>query len=179
MTPPFGVAAGSVGHMYSSLTTTSPSARTGYHFIPKPELFGFIAPSAGSSVTAVAPLAESHLSNDASEPLAVPSKMYSYPGSGGGAVYCACAPAGSSAKATRAVSAGPQRARACFERCFICLLPPGLPDRGRWQMHRQDTPLRALVIQIRLTFASEGATLTRWQAELVSHIRRRGRGPEC
>src|SRR5918996_979871 len=123
MTPPFGVATGSVGHMYSSLTTTSPSARTGYHFIPKPEVFGFIAPSAGSSVTAVAPLADSHLSNDASDPPAVPSKMYSNPGSGGGAVYCASAPAGSSATTTRTISAGPQRGRACFERYFIWLLP--------------------------------------------------------
>ena len=75
MTPPFGVASGTSGHMYWSLTTTSPSARTGYHFIPKPEVPGFIAPIAGSSVTAVAPLAESHLSNDASDPVAVPSKM--------------------------------------------------------------------------------------------------------
>src|ERR671922_1175530 len=108
MTPPFGVAP--AGHRYSSLTTTSPSARTGYHFIPKPEVFGFIAPSSGSSVTAVAPLAESHLSNEASEPVAVPSKMYSNPRSGGGAVYCAPA-AGASASATKAASAGPHRAR--------------------------------------------------------------------
>src|SRR5918999_2988175 len=104
MTPPFGVALGVAGHMYSSRTTTSPSARTGYHFMPKPDVFGFIAPSAGSSVTAVAPLADSHLSNDASEPVAVPSKMYSKPGSGGGAVYCACAE-GANASAMSAVSA--------------------------------------------------------------------------
>ena len=72
--------------MKSSLTTASPSGRTGYHRIPKPEVFGFIAPSAGSSVTAVAPLAATHLSNEASDPVAVPSKMYSKPRSGGGAV---------------------------------------------------------------------------------------------
>jgi hypothetical protein len=114
MTPPFGVAP--AGHMYSSLTTTSPSARTGYHFMPKPDVFGFIAPSSGSSVTAVAPLADSHLSNDASEPVAEPSKMYSKPGSGGGGVYCACAD-GATASASSAAST---------MRCFMgASLPPG------------------------------------------------------
>src|ERR687896_821690 len=103
MTPPLGVAPWRFGHMYSSRTTTSPSARTGYHFMPKPELFGFIAPSAGSSVTAVAPLADSHLSNEASDPVAVPSKMYSKPRSGGGGVYCAPAPAGAASAASTAM----------------------------------------------------------------------------
>src|ERR671918_1491748 len=106
MIPPFGVAPS--GHRYSSRTTTLPSARTGYHFMPKPEVFGFIAPSAGSSVTAVAPLADSHLSNEASEPVAVPSKMYSKPGSGGGGVYCALA----AGAATRASATRPSARRA-------------------------------------------------------------------
>ena len=82
--------------------------------MPKPDVFGFMAPSAGSSVTAVAPLADSHLSNEASEPVAVPSKMYSNPGSGGGGVYCACAD-GANASMTSAVSA---------MRCFMG--PPSL-----------------------------------------------------
>jgi hypothetical protein len=61
--------------MYWSRITTSPIGRTGYHFIPNPEVFGFIAPMSGCSVTAVAPFADSHLSNEASDPVAVPSKM--------------------------------------------------------------------------------------------------------
>ena len=73
--------------------------------MPKPDVFGFIAPSSGSSVTAVAPLADSHLSNDASEPVAVPSKMYSKPRSGGGGVYCACAAEGAITSAMSAASA--------------------------------------------------------------------------
>jgi hypothetical protein len=71
--------------------------------MPNPELLGFIAPSAGSSVTAVAPLAPTHLSNDASEPVALPSKMYSKPRSGGGGVYCAPAPAGAASAASAAM----------------------------------------------------------------------------
>ena len=71
--------------------------------MPKPDVFGFIAPSAGSSVTAVAPLADSHLSNEASEPVAVPSKMYSNPGSGGGAVYWRVPPTARVASVTSAV----------------------------------------------------------------------------
>ena len=66
MTPPLGVAP--AGHRYSSSMTTSPSARTGYHFMPKPDVFGFIAPSWRIERDGGAPSADSHLSNEASEP---------------------------------------------------------------------------------------------------------------
>jgi hypothetical protein len=51
---------------------------------------------------AAVPLANFHWSNEASDPVAVPSKMYWNPGAGGGAVYCALAVVGTAASAASA-----------------------------------------------------------------------------
>jgi hypothetical protein len=69
-----------------------------------------MAPSTGSRVAcpwvadaSAVLLANTHLSNEASEPVGVPSKMYSNPGSGGGATYWALAHAGATASPSTAM----------------------------------------------------------------------------
>ena len=74
-------------------------------------------------------LAKIHLSNEASEPVGEPSKMYSNPGSGGGATYCAPAEAGTSAMAAIAmhpVTSAKRRVILPFIRSSS-LSSPGLP----------------------------------------------------
>ena len=85
---------------------------TGYQYAPNGEAPTRNEPSVVSSVAwpcppsdagrdcAAVPAAKAHLSNEASDPVAEPSKMYVKPGSGGGAVYCAPAATGNAPSAT-------------------------------------------------------------------------------
>src|SRR5690349_1950362 len=131
MTPPFRVASGVFCTVYSSFSTASPSGRSGYQYEPNGDGPMRNEPSTGSSVArpwvadcAAVPLAKTHLSNDASDPVADPSKMYSKPGSGGGATYCACAePAANAVAAHAATMAGAAPLRARRNKCCIVLIP--------------------------------------------------------
>src|SRR3954454_17659636 len=94
--------------------TASPNALPRYVYEPNGDALTLIEPSLGSSVAtaresdcASVPEANFHWSNEASEPVAVPLKMYRKPASGGGATYWASATAG--VKTTAATAKHPDK----------------------------------------------------------------------